>query len=118
MTGKARNRRERELAHGRTSWQRLRERGVCRTPVPRRTAMREKAGTGTARRKGLTIAAQGMGATPVLGFPSIVPASVFGATAPSKRINGGAIGTGRISRGPDLPGVWKYDPPRLMAVCH
>ena len=51
------------------------------------------------------------------GFPSIVPASVFGATAPSNRINVGAIGTGRISRGHDLPGIWKHDTARVMAVC-
>jgi predicted dehydrogenase len=51
------------------------------------------------------------------GFPSIVPASVFGANAPSKRINVGAIGTGRISRGHDMPGIWKHDVARIMAVC-
>jgi hypothetical protein len=51
------------------------------------------------------------------GFPSIVPSSVFGATAPSNRINIGAIGNGRISRGHDLPGVWRYDEARIMAVC-
>ncbi|HXW04749.1 MAG TPA: Gfo/Idh/MocA family oxidoreductase [Vicinamibacterales bacterium] len=51
------------------------------------------------------------------GFPAIVPASVFGATAPSNRINLGAIGTGRISRAHDLPGVWKHDIARVIAVC-
>src|SRR5215510_1803239 len=51
------------------------------------------------------------------GFPSIVPSSVFGASAPSNRINIGAIGNGRISRGHDLPGVWRYDEARIMAVC-
>ncbi|HEV8487532.1 MAG TPA: Gfo/Idh/MocA family oxidoreductase [Blastocatellia bacterium] len=51
------------------------------------------------------------------GFPSIVPASVFGQDAPSKRINVGAIGTGRISRGHDMPAVLKYDRARIMAVC-
>ena len=50
-------------------------------------------------------------------FPSIVPSSVFGETAPSNRINIGAIGTGRISRGHDMPGVWKFDTARIMAVC-
>jgi hypothetical protein len=71
------------------------------------------------RRKALGLAAQGLGATSVLaaGFPAIVPASVFGATAPSNRINVGAIGTGRISRGHDLPGIWKHDQARIMAVC-
>jgi predicted dehydrogenase len=50
-------------------------------------------------------------------FPAIVPATMFGANAPSNRINIGAIGTGRISRGHDMPGVWKYDNARIMAVC-
>jgi predicted dehydrogenase len=53
----------------------------------------------------------------VMGFPSIVPSSVFGKNAPSNRINIGAIGTGRISRGHDMPGVWKYDYAQIMAVC-
>ena len=51
------------------------------------------------------------------GFPAIVPASVFGKSAPSNRINIGAIGTGRISRGHDMPGVWKHDFARIIAVC-
>ena len=53
----------------------------------------------------------------VQGFPSIVPASVFGQEAPSKRINVGAIGTGRISRGHDMPAVLRHDGARIMAVC-
>ena len=44
------------------------------------------------------------------------PSSVFGASAPGNRINIGAIGNGRISRGHDLPGLWKYDSARIMAV--
>jgi predicted dehydrogenase len=81
--------------------------------------MTQKRRTEISRRKALKIAARGLGATSVLaaGFPSIVPASVFGATAPSKRINVGAIGNGRISRGHDIPGIWKYDTARIMAVC-
>lgn len=51
------------------------------------------------------------------GIPTIVPASVFGKNAPSNRINIGAIGTGRISRGHDMPGVWKYDHAQIVAVC-
>jgi predicted dehydrogenase len=58
-----------------------------------------------------------LGATALGGFPMIVPSSVFGQYAPSKRINIGAIGTGRISRGHDLPGVWQYDRARVVAVC-
>jgi predicted dehydrogenase len=82
--------------------------------------MTQKRRTEMSRRKAMTVAAKGIGASSVLaatGFPAIVPASVFGATAPSKRINVGAIGTGRISRGHDMPGVWKYDSTRIMAVC-
>jgi predicted dehydrogenase len=56
-------------------------------------------------------------AAAVQAFPLIVPSTVFGETAPSNRINVGAIGTGRISRGHDLPGVWRYDTARIMAVC-
>jgi predicted dehydrogenase len=51
------------------------------------------------------------------GFPAIVPASVLGAASPGNRINIGAIGTGRISRVHDLPGLWKHDSARIMAVC-
>jgi predicted dehydrogenase len=49
--------------------------------------------------------------------PYIVPSSVFGKNAPSNRINVGAIGTGRISRIHDLPGVWRHDFAQVMAVC-
>jgi predicted dehydrogenase len=58
-----------------------------------------------------------MGAMVAMGFPAIVPASVFGQSAPSNRINVGAIGVGRISRGHDLPGIWQFDQARIMAVC-
>jgi predicted dehydrogenase len=51
------------------------------------------------------------------GFPAIVPARVFGTMAPSNRIHVGAIGTGRISRGHDMPGVWKYANVQIVAVC-
>jgi predicted dehydrogenase len=51
------------------------------------------------------------------GFPSIVPASVFGSLAPSNQIIVGAIGNGRISRGHDLPGVLRYENARVVAVC-
>ena len=58
-----------------------------------------------------------MGAAAAIGFPTIVPASVFGQAAPSNRINIGAIGVGRISRGHDLPGIWQFDQARIMAAC-
>src|SRR3970040_120286 len=51
------------------------------------------------------------------GFPTILPSSVFGKNAPGNRINVGAVGTGRISRVHDLPGVWRYDYAQVVAVC-
>src|SRR5579871_5665640 len=58
----------------------------------------------------------------VAGFPTIVPESVFGATAPSNRINIGAIGVGRISNVHDMPGVMQFTgvagrDNRILAVC-
>ncbi len=58
-----------------------------------------------------------IGAAAAVGFPTIVPSSVFGEFAPSNRINVGAIGVGRISRGHDLPGIWQFDQAHIMAVC-
>jgi predicted dehydrogenase len=55
--------------------------------------------------------------TAAAAFPTIVPASVFGATAPSKRINVGAIGVGRISRGHDMKEVLRHDDAHITAVC-
>src|SRR5262245_16348418 len=70
------------------------------------------------RRRFLATAGQGVVASGLLaGFPSIVPASVLGAKSPGNRINVGAIGTGRISRGHDLPGIWQHDIARIIAVC-
>jgi predicted dehydrogenase len=70
------------------------------------------------RREFLGTTGKALGASAAaLGFPAIVPSSVFGAFAPSNRINIGAIGTGRISRAHDLPGVWKHDIARVIAVC-
>lgn len=81
--------------------------------------MTNKRKSGVTRREFITTASTGVLASSVVasGFPAIVPASVLGKTAPSNRINVGAIGTGRISRVHDLPGVWKYDQARIMAVC-
>ncbi len=73
---------------------------------------------GVSRRRFLTTAGRGaIGSSLLVGFPAIVPVSVFGQNAPSNRINVGAIGTGRISRGHDLPGIWKHELARIMAVC-
>src|SRR6476620_7459408 len=76
---------------------------------------------GATRREFLAVAAAGMAASAstagATGVPSIVPASVLGANSPGNRINIGAIGNGRISRGHDLPGLWKFDAARIRAVC-
>ena len=70
------------------------------------------------RRQFLATAGKGVVASSVVaGFPAIVPSSVFGAASPGNRINVGAIGTGRISRGHDLPGIWQHDIARVMAAC-
>ena len=72
---------------------------------------------GVSRRDFLEKTGAGLLGSAVLGeFPTVVPSSVFGANAPSNRINIGAIGNGRISRAHDLPGVWKYDNTQIIAV--
>ena len=68
------------------------------------------------RRSFLKMSAGAVGGV-AAGFPTIVPASVFGQTSPSNRINVGAIGVGRISRVHDLPGIWQFDQARIVAVC-
>jgi predicted dehydrogenase len=70
------------------------------------------------RRRFLQTSGHGAAAASIAaGFPSIVPASVFGQNAPSNRINVGAIGLGRISRAHDLPGIWQHPQARIMAAC-
>jgi myo-inositol 2-dehydrogenase / D-chiro-inositol 1-dehydrogenase len=50
-------------------------------------------------------------------FPTIVPSSVLGQDAPSKKIQIGQIGCGRISHEMDMPGIIKHDSARIVAVC-
>jgi predicted dehydrogenase len=72
----------------------------------------------TTRRSFLATTGSGLAASAVVaGFPSIVPSSVLGAAAPSNKITVGAIGTGRISRGHDLPGIWRHDIAQIVAAC-
>jgi predicted dehydrogenase len=53
----------------------------------------------------------------VVGFPAIVPASVFGQSAPSNIITVGQIGCGRIARASELPGLFRNsDAARFVAV--
>lgn len=56
-------------------------------------------------------------AAAAVGAPMIVPSSVFGQNAPSNRINVGAIGVGRISRGHDMKEVHKHADAHIIAVC-
>lgn len=53
----------------------------------------------------------------VVGFPSIVPASVLGKDAPSNKINIGQIGCGRIARDHDIHDTIRFDDARYIAVC-
>ena len=48
--------------------------------------------------------------------PTIVPSSVFGANAPSNRINIGSIGCGRRGRGVMTDAMQRPDA-RIIAVC-
>jgi predicted dehydrogenase len=51
------------------------------------------------------------------GFPTIIPARVLGADAPSKKINILQIGCGRIGRDMDMPGILRQGAARMVAVC-
>jgi len=81
--------------------------------------MKDKQKVGVSRRDFVKAAAMSTVASSLAatGFPAIVPASVLKGNGPGNRINIGAIGTGRISRVHDLPGVWRYDDARVIAVC-
>ncbi len=50
-------------------------------------------------------------------FPTIVPSSVLGADAPSRKIQIGQIGCGRIGHTMDMPGLLKQDRARIVALC-
>lgn len=76
-------------------------------PISRRSFLKASLVTGV-----------GMAAVPSMAAPLFAPAKVLkGPEAPSNRINIGVIGTGRIARDHDMPGVMKYDDNRIVAVC-
>jgi len=50
-------------------------------------------------------------------FPTIVPSSVFGKSAPSNKINIGQIGFGRIAQSHDMAETIRYDQAQFIAVC-
>lgn len=52
-----------------------------------------------------------------MAVPTIVPGSVFGAGAPSNRINVGFIGTGRQAFGANLPQMMAVPGVQVVAVC-
>ena len=53
----------------------------------------------------------------VVGFPTIVPSTVFGQNSPGNRIQVGQLGCGRIGRSSEIPGILKHDMARIVAVC-
>ncbi|HRR34348.1 MAG TPA: Gfo/Idh/MocA family oxidoreductase [Kiritimatiellia bacterium] len=52
----------------------------------------------------------------VAAFPSIIPARVLGQEAPSKTIQVGQIGFGRIAKGMDVPGILTCRGVRIVAL--
>ena len=67
----------------------------------------EKKNTADPSRRQFLKASLLAGAAGAIGFPTIVPSSVFGANAPSKLIVVGQIGCGRIGTTSEIPGVLK-----------
>ncbi len=57
------------------------------------------------------------GAAAILAAPTIVPASVFGAGAPSNRVTLGFIGMGLHGIGWNLNGFLKFEDAQVLAVC-
>jgi predicted dehydrogenase len=53
----------------------------------------------------------------LLAAPNILPARLFGATAPSNRIRIGQIGCGRIAQGHDMPSVMQANLGDYVALC-
>ncbi|MDD4102654.1 MAG: Gfo/Idh/MocA family oxidoreductase [Kiritimatiellae bacterium] len=61
---------------------------------------------------------QAGGLAGAIAMPSIIPARVLGQSAPSKLINIGIVGCGRISTSMEMPGVLKWsDMARITAIC-
>jgi len=65
----------------------------------------------------MTITVTRRAAAAALAFPVIVPASVFGRSAPSNRIAVGAIGMGRIGRIHDVKEVLCHRDAQVVSVC-
>ena len=65
------------------------------------------------RREVLKTAAAGICAS---GFPTIIPSSVLGAESPSKTVQVGQIGFGRIAKSMDVPGIITCNGVRYVAL--
>jgi predicted dehydrogenase len=80
--------------------------------------MKKEKRSSMSRRNFLASSAKATAASAIAisGFPTIVPASVFGPNSPSNTINIGQIGIGRIARQHDLPSTMKYDDARVIAL--
>ena len=64
------------------------------------------------------VAGAGLAAAPSFAAPLFVNSKTLkGENAPSNRINIGVIGTGRIARDHDMPGVMKVEFAHIIAVC-
>ena len=64
------------------------------------------------------VAGAGLAASPSFAAPLFArPEVLNGPQAPSNRINIGVIGTGRIARDHDMPGVMIFADNRIVAVC-
>jgi predicted dehydrogenase len=80
--------------------------------------MKKRKQSTVSRREFLSSSVKAAAGTSIaLGFPYIVPSSVFGKNAPSNVINVASIGCGRISMGHDMREVARYPGARIMAVC-
>lgn len=82
-------------------------------PLPVASASRSNSASRWDRRRWLkTVGASAVG----VALPSIVPASVLGANAPSNRVNLGLIGCGHQSQR-IVPSFLAHDDARIVAVC-
>jgi len=61
--------------------------------------------------------ASAVGAAGATAGPLLVPSSLFGQSAPSRKIQIAQIGCGRIAHEMDMPGILKQDLARVVAVC-
>lgn len=53
----------------------------------------------------------------LISIPIIIPSHVLGSNSPSNLINVGVIGTGRIARSRNIPGLIKSENCRIVSVC-